>query len=588
MMMRSPFFFSPDKKFGGFRNKHYLCTQNQCEMTNTIKTLKTVIICCLLAMLSTTAWADNESCPVIRMEAERLPDLSIPRYGFNVFCLNGEPIVIGGHTSGFVLTPTAEYFKDGEWHLLQTVYLHDGGFAIAMKSGKVLIAGGFKENLGIGQSFEVEMYDPESHQFEGFGCLDKKRASAGAVELDSGRVLITGNWYASDAMEIFDGEVSFHHAKEVSQTRFLPHVFRISDNDALVLAGYDYHGQRIDTVIIDRLQGASFRDPFFDVWHPLHYDLSVQSGDSFIGDETEGIYAYLMPVEDESGQLAIVEVRDTVFSLLPTTSPVPMQSQWGRITYYTPVLTDRQRQCGYIVGADNTGRQYALCIDYAKKPAQLTLYHTDELTDTIALTIPVLTDEGNLLLTGFKSYKANSNFTPSASVWLLRIHDGSESASMGKLNGWLWVVIALGILALISVVVIWQGKKKPAAPSEPTDSQELPTVQNGEPLMERIRQLMEEKKPYLNSELKVADIADALHVRRSLVSDCVSSQEDCTFSTFINRYRVDYAKQLLRQHPDKKINTIGQESGFANETSFFRTFKAITGMTPNEWKGRID
>jgi AraC-like DNA-binding protein len=26
------------------------------------------------------------------------------------------------------------------------------------------------------------------------------------------------------------------------------------------------------------------------------------------------------------------------------------------------------------------------------------------------------------------------------------------------------------------------------------------------------------------------------------------------------------------------------ESGFANETSFFRTFKAIVGMTPSEWK----
>lgn len=588
MMMWNRFFFSPDKKFGGFRNNHYLCTQNQCEMTNTVKTLKPVIICCLLAMLSITAWADNGSCPVIRMEAERLPDMNIPRYGFNVFCQNGEPIVIGGHTSGFVLTPTAEYFKDGEWHLLQTVYLHDAGFAIAMKSGKVLIAGGFKENLGIGQSFEVEMYDPESHQFEGFGCLDKKRASAGAVELDSGRVLITGNWYAGDAMEIYDGEVSFSYAKEVSQTRNLPHVFRISDNDALVLAGYDYHGQRIDTILIDRLHGAPFRDPLFDVWHPLHYDLSVQSGDSFIGDEAEGIYAYLMPVEDDNGQLAIAEVRDTVFSLLPTTGPVPMQSQWGRIIYYTPVYTDRQRQCGYIVGADSTGRQYALCIDYAKKPAPLTLYHTDELTDTTALTIPVLTDEGNLLLTGFRSYKTNSNFSPSASVWLLRLHDGSESASMGKLNGWLWVVIALGILAVISVVVIWQGKKKPSAPSEPADSQELPTVQNGEPLMERIRQLMEEQKPYLNSELKVADIADALHVRRSLISDCVSSLEGCTFSMFINRYRVDYAKQLLHQHPDKKINTVGQESGFANETSFFRTFKAITGMTPNEWKGRID
>ena len=28
------------------------------------------------------------------------------------------------------------------------------------------------------------------------------------------------------------------------------------------------------------------------------------------------------------------------------------------------------------------------------------------------------------------------------------------------------------------------------------------------------------------------------------------------------------------------------KSGFANEISFFRTFKGITGMTPSEWKAK--
>lgn len=526
----------------------------------------------------------DASCPVIKIKPERLPDLNIPRYGYNLFCLNGEPTVFGGHTSGFVLTPTAEYFKDGKWHLLQTVYTHDGGFGIAMKSGQVLLAGGFKDNLGIGQSFEVEKYDPATHHFEGFGCLDKKRASAAAVELDSGRVLITGNWYADDAMEIYDGQVSFSHVKHVSQSRYLPHIFKTSKNDALIVAGYNHHGEPLDTIIIDRLQGEPFRNSIFDNWHPLQYDLSLQSDDSFIGDEDQGVYAYLMPVKNQDGQLAVIEVRDTVFSFLPTTCPVPMQSQWGEITYYTPVYTDRQRQRGYILGGDTTGRQYALCIDYASKPAELTLYHTDELTDTMALAIPVVTDDGDLLLTGLKSLKPNSNFAPSASVWLLRFNGDSNSASANNLNPWLWIAL-ISIMVIIMLVLIWLRKKKPVISRKAEDASDEPLVSKGdELLMQRIRQLMEERKPYLNSELKIADIADALKERRSLISDSISSQEGCTFAIFISRYRVEYAKQLLLHHPDKKINIIGQESGFANETSFFRTFKAITGMTPNEWK----
>ena len=35
---------------------------------------------------------------------------------------------------------------------------------------------------------------------------------------------------------------------------------------------------------------------------------------------------------------------------------------------------------------------------------------------------------------------------------------------------------------------------------------------------------------------------------------------------------------------DKKMMQVYMESGFANETTFFRAFKAQTGLTPNEWK----
>ena len=77
-----------------------------------------------------------------------------------------------------------------------------------VKSGKVLLSGGFERGLGIGQSHEVEMYDPKTHTFDGFGCLDTKRASHTQVELDDGKVVITGNWYHEDAIEMYDGNIT--------------------------------------------------------------------------------------------------------------------------------------------------------------------------------------------------------------------------------------------------------------------------------------------------------------------------------------------------------------------------------------------
>lgn len=545
------------------------------------------LILLFIALLVTSkAMADGDgkaNCPVVKIEAERLPDMNVPRSGHSAILVNGEVTVVGGHTSGFVLTPTAEYLKNGEWHQLQTVYNHDGGISIVMKSGKVLLAGGFKDNLGIGQSYEVELYDPVTHQFNGFGCLDKKRVSGAAVELDSGRVMIAGNWYADDAIEIFDGKATFSHVKPVAQTRSLPHVFRTSNGNALIMAGYDFHGNPIDTIIVDRLYGDPFRNELFDNWKPLQYDLVQHSDDSFIGDEAKGVFRYLMPVENKDGQLAIIDVRDTVFTPLPTSTPVPMKSQWGSIRYITPVYADRQHQRGYVVGYDETSRLYALCIDYSKSPAALTLYHTDPLPEAGMRTIPVLTAEGNLMLTGGVGVEPNSNFSPMASVWLLCFNDDGSEASAG-INGWLWVLLAMVMLVAVVAVVVLK-RRKPQSQFEPEEQPEAATKGN-EQLMQRICDLMDGQQLYLQQGLKVSDIASALDTNIRYISDCIRAERGCSLTQFVNEYRVEHAKRLLLDHQEMKISSVAIESGFTNDKAMTRYFKEQTGMTPTEWKER--
>ena len=535
-------------------------------------------------MTTSKATADdvgNAKCPIIKLEAERLPDMTVPRSGHSAFLANGEVTVVGGHTSGFVLTPTAEYFEDGKWHQLQTVYTHDGGISIVMKSGLVLLAGGFKDNLGIGQSFEVELYNPATHQSKGFGCLDQKRVAGAAVELDSGRVMITGNWYTNDGIEIFDGKTTFSHVRDVTQSRYLPHLFRTSDGDVLIVAGYDNHGESIDTIVVDRLYGEPFCNELFDNWHPLHYDLAQHSDDSFIGDETKGEFRYLMPVENKDGQLAIIDVRDTIFTPLPTSAPIPMSSQWGDIKYITPVYADRQHQRGYIVGFDKTSHLYALCIDYAKNPATLKLYHTDPLPEAGMLTIPVLTAEGNLMLTGGIGTEPNGNFSPKASVWLLRFNNDGSGATAST-NGWLWGLLAAGLL-LTCVVFFVLKRRKPQSQQESEEPSEAVT-KGDEQLMQRICHLMDEKQLYLQQGLKVSDIASALGINSRYVSDCVKAVRGCSLTQFVNEYRVEHAKRLLLERPEMKISTVAIESGFTNDKAMTRYFKEQTGMTPTEWK----
>ena len=102
--------------------------------------------------------------------------------------------------------------------------------------------------------------------------------------------------------------------------------------------------------------------------------------------------------------------------------------------------------------------------------------------------------------------------------------------------------------------------------------------------MDRLLQMMEEEKPYLNPDLKVTDIAEALGTNRVVLSNCIKSRHNCTFPQFVNTYRVAFAQQMLISRPDIKLAEVWTAAGFSSESSFYRIFKSITGTTPNDWK----
>ena len=523
--------------------------------------------------------AENPTCPLVKVELERLSDLNVPRSGHSLLCIGGEMVVFGGHTSGFVPTPTAEYYKDGKWHLMQMTYTHDNGFALALKSGKVLLGGGAEKPHGIGQTYGVEYYHPDTHSFEGFTILDQKRALASALEIDSGKVVVSGNWYADDAIEIFDGQKHFTHLKSVSSERFTPIMCRISADDIMVFGSHDQFGKEMGTVIIDRLKGKSFMDPLFDDWTLSNWEfLGNECG--FIGNENAGVYAYLLAVKNRhDSNLGIVKVEGTDFSLLPTASPIPMEAGYGRIQYLGYLMADRQAQRCYVLGVDDDWRLYALAVDYSQSPAPLTLYHTDPLESRLDPYMPALTPEGDIMLAGGI---VDSNFSPVSSVYLMHLGTKYAAASSSgfAFGQWIWWLLALLVIALF--VALWLYRRNKTVKHE-EDITASPKDNAAETLMNSIHEVMLKEQLFRESELKVANVAQRLNVNVKDVAECIKANRGVTFVQFVNGYRVDYAKQLLRQNPDIKIAALCLESGFDSERSFFRIFKMFTGMTAQKW-----
>lgn len=105
-------------------------------------------------------------------------------------------------------------------------------------------------------------------------------------------------------------------------------------------------------------------------------------------------------------------------------------------------------------------------------------------------------------------------------------------------------------------------------------------------LMEAINKLVEEEKIYTNPELTTESLAARLGVNRNAISKAVNSALQKNFSAFINDYRIREAIRLLSDPANDALTTdaIATDAGFNSRETFYRAFKARTGITPTQFR----
>ena len=106
--------------------------------------------------------------------------------------------------------------------------------------------------------------------------------------------------------------------------------------------------------------------------------------------------------------------------------------------------------------------------------------------------------------------------------------------------------------------------------------------------LEQLSTFMTEKKPYLEPDLKLADLAAEIDIPANHLSQVINQECGQKFFDFVNAYRVELAQSLLKDpaYEHYTILAIAFEAGFNNKASFNRSFKKITGMTPSAFRAR--
>lgn len=106
---------------------------------------------------------------------------------------------------------------------------------------------------------------------------------------------------------------------------------------------------------------------------------------------------------------------------------------------------------------------------------------------------------------------------------------------------------------------------------------------------DRLTEMVASERPYLKKGLKIQDMAEMMHISSHQLSQVINLEYEKTFTEYINQLRVEHAIRLIEQEPEGiKIFALALDSGFSNKVSFYNAFKRHTGMSPVEFKGKLN
>lgn len=152
----------------------------------------------------------------------------------------------------------------------------------------------------------------------------------------------------------------------------------------------------------------------------------------------------------------------------------------------------------------------------------------------------------------------------------------------------LFKIAVLFFLLFISVAAFYIYKKHPFKEKAKYKGSTL-HHEYAEECIAKLKNLVEVEKVYEDSDLTLQSLAQRLSLPPHLLSQILNERLKRNFADFINFYRIEEAKRLLKspEGAEQKIDALAVEVGFNTMVAFYRAFKKYTGMTPTQYKKKV-
>ena len=89
---------------------------------------------------------------------------------------------------------------------------------------------------------------------------------------------------------------------------------------------------------------------------------------------------------------------------------------------------------------------------------------------------------------------------------------------------------------------------------------------------------------YVQQGLTIKELSKILYTNRTYLSAYIKTTYKMTFREWITSLRLEYAKNILKKHPEINIQKLAESSGFLSRSNFIKLFTEKEGCTPAKWK----
>ena len=89
---------------------------------------------------------------------------------------------------------------------------------------------------------------------------------------------------------------------------------------------------------------------------------------------------------------------------------------------------------------------------------------------------------------------------------------------------------------------------------------------------------------YVQQGLTIKELSEILYTNRTYLSAYIKTTYKMTFREWITSLRLEYAKNILKEHPEINIQKLAESSGFLSRSNFIKLFSEKEGCTPGKWK----